>query len=272
MVVACSGGSDSVGLAAALAALARPRNLTLTLAHVNHGTRESAWQDEAVVLRVSAALGMPLRVRALQGCGPDEAALRDARYAALAGIARDCEANAIATGHNAEDQTETVLMALFRGTGPDGLAGMPPRRLLADGIELARPLLRIERASLRAYVQQAALPYALDPSNDDTTLRRNAVREALQALRPLFPGLDAAVSRASELVGAELCRLPQAAVRRQIREVLRQHEALRDVDFAHVESAVHALQRGRSGRFEMARGVRVTVADGDLTVERTREK
>jgi tRNA(Ile)-lysidine synthase len=242
--------------------------LALRIAHVNHGVRHSAWQDEAVALRIGAALSVPVTVVALPPGPSDEATLRDARYDALVTIARRDEASVIATGHNAEDQTETVLLALFRGTGPHGLAGMPARRELTAGIDLARPLLRFERAEIRNYVQAAGLPYAIDPTNEDLTVRRNAVRDALSALRPLFPGLDAAVSRAAELVAAELLDAPEAALRRQVRETLREHQALRGVDFEHIEAAVRALERGNSGRFSMGSGVELTIENGQLTVHR----
>jgi tRNA(Ile)-lysidine synthase len=185
-------------------------------------------------------------------------------------LAVECGANAIATGHNAEDQTETVLMALFRGTGPAGLAGMPARRPIARGTALVRPFLRIERQRIRAYVQSAGLPYAVDPTNADLWYRRNAVREALAVLRPLFPGLDAAVARAAQVVGDELSGAPEASLRRHVRERLRGHEALRGVDFEHVEAAVRALERGRSGRFSMGCGLEVTIENGELTVHRER--
>jgi tRNA(Ile)-lysidine synthase len=268
VIVACSGGSDSVGLAAILAAISKPMQFELRIAHVNHGVRHSAWQDEAVVLRTGAALSIPVTVVALPPGRSDEATLRDARYDALISIAQQFNANVIATGHNAEDQTETVLLALFRGTGPHGLAGMSARRELAPGVVLARPLLRFERAEIRNYVQAAGLPYAIDPTNEDLTLRRNAVRDALTALRPLFPGLDAAVARAAELVAAELLDAPEAALRRQVRETLREHQALRGVDFEHIEAAVRALERGNSGRFSMGSGVELTIENGQLTVHR----
>lgn len=268
VLIACSGGSDSVALAAILQALSKTLRLRLTLAHVNHGVRESAWQDEAVVLRVSAALGLPLKVMGLQLSRRDEAAMREARYEALEGLAGQAGATVVATGHTASDQTETVLLALFRGAGADGLAGMPARRRLGKDLELARPLLRLERDELRSYVQHAGLPYAIDPTNADRTLRRNAVRTALEALRPLFPGLDAAVARAAEVVGAEFGATPLAAARRQVREALREHEALGGVDFEHVEAAVRALQQGASGRFFMAPGVEIEVANGALVVQR----
>ena len=268
VLVACSGGSDSAGLAAILSAVARPMDLRLTLAHVNHGMRASAWQDEAVALRLGAALGIPVRTLAVHPARGDEATLREARYEALIRAAHECSANVVASGHNAEDQTETVLLALFRGTGPQGLAGMSARRTLAPGIDLARPLLRFARAEIRQYVQSCGLPYCVDPTNADSSFRRNAVREALAALRPLFPGLDEAVARTAQVVGDELAEAPQAALRRQVRERLREHEALRGVDFGHVEAAARALERGGSGRFAMGPGVQVTIENGELTVHR----
>ncbi len=270
VLVACSGGSDSVGVAAILVAVAKPMHLHVVLAHVNHGVRASAWQDEAVALRIAAALDVPVKVIALRPDRGDEAALREARYERLAGAARDCAATVVVTGHNAEDQTETVLLALFRGTGPQGLAGMRARRELTGGLELARPLLQFPRAEIRAYVQNAGLPYCIDPTNADAAFRRNAVREALAALRPLFPGLDAAVARAARVVGDELFETSQAALRRQVRERLREHEALLGVDFDHVEAAVRALERGTTGRFSMSSGVELTIENGELTVHRER--
>ncbi|HET9097580.1 MAG TPA: tRNA lysidine(34) synthetase TilS [Candidatus Baltobacteraceae bacterium] len=268
VLVACSGGSDSIGVAAILAAIAKPMQLRLTIAHVNHGVRKSAWQDEAVVLRAGAALGIPAKTIALRPRSADEATLREARYDALAASARECGANVIATGHNAQDQTETVLLALFRGTGLQGLAGMPARRELAEGVDLARPLLRHARAGIREYVQTCGLPYSIDPTNADLAYRRNAVREALAALRPLFPGLDAAVARSARVVGDELLETQQAALRRQVRATLQEHQALRGVDFEHVQAAVRALERGGSGKFTMASGVVVTIENGELTVHR----
>jgi hypothetical protein len=94
------------------------------------------------------------------------------------------------------------------------------------------------------------------------------VREALTALRPLFPGLDAAIARTAQVVGDELAQVPQASLRRQVRARLQEHQALRDVDFEHVEAAVRALERGGSGTFTMASGIVVTIENGELTVHR----
>lgn len=264
IVVACSGGADSVALAALLAEVAKPMGLTLTLAYVHHGIRESAWQDECVALRIAARLGIPIRVAALVRAVPVEASLRDARYAELARIARESNANVVATAHHGEDQSETVLLALLRGAGTAGIGGMRSRRRLEPGIDLARPLLRITSADLRYYCHVNALPYAVDPTNADTHLRRNAVRQALEALRPLFPGLDDAIARTAEIVGEEQLQSKRACLRRQVRRALGEQEALRDVDFGHVEAAVRALERGGSGRFHMKPGVELWVDRGAI--------
>ena len=262
VVIACSGGADSAALTQALSAVRVPMDLELVLAHVNHGTRSSAWQDECVVLRLGAAFGLPVRVAALDGVARAEASLRDARYAALAEIAREEGANAIATAHHREDQSETVLLALFRGAGPDGLAGMRARRELEPGIDLARPLLQFGEAELRNACHTHALPYAVDPTNADASIRRNAVREALDALRPLFPGLDGAIARTADVLAQELAGTRRADLRRRVRDALAAEAGLRDVDFGHVEAAVRAMERGRSGRFHMKAGVELEIERG----------
>ncbi len=272
IVVACSGGPDSIALVAALHSLASPMRLTLSIAHVNHGVRASAWQDECVVLRVAANFSLPLDVAALQAPRDarrrlNEASMRAARYAALAQIARKRSVNVVATAHHAEDQSETVLLALFRGTGPDGLGGMEARRPLEGGIDLIRPLLRVGSEDLRCYCHASGLPYAVDPTNEDAALRRNAVREALQALRPAFPGLDEAVARAAELVSSEQAGSPRAELRRRVREALREQGQLADVDFEHVEAAVRTMENGGSGRFLMKAGIALRIEPGGPVVE-----
>jgi len=266
VIIACSGGADSVALAALLRAVAVPLELHLIVAHINHGTRNSSWQDEAVAMRVAAALGLPLKVRGLSAPRGSEAALREARYKALSEIAQECGADVVATAHHAEDQSETVLLALFRGSGLDGLAGMAVRRPLCPGVDLVRPLLRFEPEDLRAYVQTAALPYAVDPTNSLPEFRRNAVREALSVLRPLFPGLDAAVARTAEVAAHEVTATPVASLRRRVRETLKAEEALADVDFEHIEAVVRTLARGGTGRFIMNDRIELAIENGNLKV------
>jgi tRNA(Ile)-lysidine synthase len=263
LVAAASGGPDSTALAALLARTARAADARLVLAHVNHGIRPGAWQDEAVVLAVGAALGARVAVRALPAGPANEARLRDERYATLVAIAREAsrgEPVRVFTAHHAEDQTETVLLALFRGAGPDGLTGMAPERPLADGVTLARPLLGIESAALRAYCAAGHLPIAVDPTNDDAALRRNALRRMLGELRGPFPHLDAAVARCATILREERSGEPRAALRARLRAELAVAAGdARDVSFERLDSVAHALERGRRGRHFLRRGVEVIV-------------
>ena len=244
IVVAVSGGPDSVVLAAVLDRVGRADDVNVVLAHVNHGVRDSALQDECVALSLGARLDRLVRIAHVSTTG-DEAALRTARYAALERIARDAGATAIATAHCAEDQTETVLLALFRGSGLDGIAGMPPRRALGGGIDLVRPFLRFTHEQLHAELRRTGLPYALDPSNDDVRYRRNALRARLDDLRADFPHLDASVARCAEIVRAERSGDARARARNELRERLRERDLLRDIPFERIEAALDAAPDAR---------------------------
>ena len=122
-------------------------------------------------------------------------------------------------------------------------------------MDLARPFLGVTPETLRAYCHARALPYAVDPTNSDAGRRRNAVREALANLRPLFPALDRAVARAAEVIAQEERGSPRARLRRSVRERFAADDDLRDLDFAHVEAAVRALESGRSGTYFMKPGI-----------------
>jgi tRNA(Ile)-lysidine synthase len=262
VLIACSGGPDSVALTAATKAVAGRMELTIRAAFVQHGLRDSSWQDECVAVQIAAQLEVPLEVVPLERGPSDEQRLRTARYGVLIDVAKRHGCTAITTAHHAEDQSETVLLALLRGTGPAGLRGISRRRRLAPSLDLARPFIGIPSETLRAYCHARALPYAVDPSNAQTNLRRNAVREALTALRPLFPGLDAAVARAAEVAAEELDASRRAELRRNVREQLGREDELRGIDFLHVEAAVRALEGGRTGVFHMKPGIALRIERG----------
>jgi len=258
LVVACSGGPDSVALASLIARLAGPHRWQPVLVHVNHGLRPSAWQDECVVVSVAGRLGLRVVVRAVEPSARDEESLRKVRYATLVDAARELGAGHVLTAHTARDQSETVLLALFRGTGLAGLAGIPERRRLADGIELVRPLLRMSFEALRLEVGASGLPYARDPSNDDSRYRRNVVRRALEGLRTEFPRLDEAVARCATIVAGELAAPASSATRRKVRERLAAEVGLRDIPFERIEAAL-AARTGR--RVHIKRGVEVITGE-----------
>ncbi len=241
--VACSGGPDSVALASVLDRVAREDDLDVILAHVDHGVRASALQDECVVLSVAARLGRRVRVARPHVAGDDEASLRDARYAALTALAVEDGARAVVTAHTAEDQTETVLLALFRGTGPDGLGGIAPRRALSETVDLVRPLLRVTHAELAMELRRSGLPYAIDPTNEARRYRRNALRRPLEELRAEFPHLDRAVARCAAILRDELASTERAAERRALRDRLRDEGLLRDVPFDRIEAMLSSRRK-----------------------------
>jgi tRNA(Ile)-lysidine synthase len=260
LVAAVSGGPDSAALAALLATHAADAGARLVLAHVNHGVRPSAMRDEGVVLALGTALRARVLVRALDPGPKTEARLRTARYVALAEMARAVGARRVFTAHHAEDQTETVLLALFRGTSPAGLAGMPPSRRLDGGISLARPLLGATHRELIAYCAGRLLPYALDPSNDETVYRRNAVRQALGELRGSFPGLDAAVARCAAIARGERDASERSALRRRLREELMGAAGqLPEMTYERLDAVARALERKRPGRHYLTPGLEVTI-------------
>jgi len=264
LTVACSGGADSVALVALLSSLSERMELQLRLAYVHHALRRSAWQDECVVLRIAATFGLPVDTLPIDPTSPDEATLRERRYEALAEHARTWGNDAVVTAHHAQDQSESVLLALFRGAGERGLGGMRVRRSLSEGVELLRPLLAIDGEALRAYCHARALPYAVDPSNASLDVRRNAVRDALDTLRPRFPGLDRAVARAATIAGnaAENEEADRGVARRWLSGALARRFGRDSSEFERVEALLAAIEGGGSGRYALGGGASVLLRDG----------
>lgn len=184
LVVAVSGGPDSVALLALLAewtGQGRPLLLAVT---IDHGLRLEAAQEARMVGELCTRLGVEHRTRHWQGPKPQagvQEKARAARYALLAEEARGSGAAAIVTAHTADDQAETLLMRMAAGSGLAGLAGMAPRSAV-NGVVLARPLLGIEKARLVATCAARGLAFIRDPSNDDPRFTRIRWRGLLPAL------------------------------------------------------------------------------------------
>jgi tRNA(Ile)-lysidine synthase len=194
VLVAVSGGGDSMSLLRLLCSLAADLDITPHIAHVDHRLRTASSSDAAFVAEHARALALPCSVEMIDvpaarhaADGGLEAVARRLRYAALRSIAARVGAECIATGHSADDQAETVLMHLLRGAGIDGLSGMRPR----NG-DIARPLLSVSRAEIDSYISAHGIVTRLDESNRDTRLRRNAVRHVL------IPALEQFNPRAKE--------------------------------------------------------------------------
>ena len=168
-VVGCSGGPDSL----ALLCLAHHAALDPIAAHVDHGLRSGSDLESDVVADTASRLGVPFVAEAVTvAAGPNlEARARTARYAALERVRVARGAPVVLVGHTADDQAETVLLNLLRGSAAAGLGAMAPRR---DTV--VRPLLAIRRAETEALCASLALTPAHDPTNDDLTLRRNWIR------------------------------------------------------------------------------------------------
>jgi tRNA(Ile)-lysidine synthase len=180
--------------------------------HVNYGLRAGADADEALVRNWCAAQSppVPLTVTHLDAEARAETqdeslqeAARRLRYDALADHAIEIDADAVATGHHRDDQAETLLLNLLRGSGPEGLAGMPPKRPLdtVSDLSLVRPLLAVSRAEIEAYADEHGIPWREDPSNRDPAYDRAALRtEVLPLLEKHFEGAGANLARAARLM------------------------------------------------------------------------
>jgi tRNA(Ile)-lysidine synthase len=207
VVVACSGGRDSL----ALLALAVDASLSPVAVHVDHGLRPESGHEGVVVERAATRLGAAFRAeRVAVAAGPNlEARARTARYAALERARRELDATAVLTGHTSDDQAETVLLNILRGAATDGLAGIASRRGT-----LARPLLGIRRADTHAICRAADLTALDDPMNADPAYRRVFLRREVlpmlerAACRDLVPVL----ARQAEVLRAESDLLDDLAV------------------------------------------------------------
>jgi tRNA(Ile)-lysidine synthase len=289
-------------LAHALAALAERHALRISLAHVNHGLRgDESDGDERFVREFAGALGVRFaseRVdpRSLVRTAPSsrarptlQEAARRLRADALRRLAASLGADRIATAHSADDQAETVLLRLLRGSGPAGLGGIPETS--QDGW-IARPLLAVSRQSVLTYAQAHALAWREDPSNANAHYARARLRHAwLPGLaRDFNPRLLRAIGdlaeaqrRESEWIGAlveseasrrfawneagHLCieakgwdpdTTPDALARRLARLALHRLGAGRDVTRAHVDRIVRFLRSAQPGRsIELPSGLRL---------------
>src|SRR5262245_3754328 len=296
VLVAASGGIDSTVLVHALHALAPRLGIRVALGHVHHGLRGAdADLDQAFVEGLGAKLELPVAARrvaprSLRANRPSRArptlqeAARRLRYAALDEMAREVGAGRVATAHTLDDQAETVLLRLLRGTGPAGLGGIPERS--PDG-RIVRPLLGVSRGAIERWARERGLSWREDASNRDPAfararLRRDWLAELGASFNPRWlraiGDLAEAQRRESEwieervseevalrlaregeafvLTCARLETLPTALARRVLRRVLHAAGAGRDLTRAHLDRAVELAARGRTGaRIELPGGL-----------------
>lgn len=264
VLCAVSGGADSMCL---LALLRETGDYTLAAAHFEHGVRgEESLRDCAFVEDYCREKGIDCFVghadvpacAAAQGLGLESAA-RELRYAFLERTAAEHGFDRIVTAHTADDNAETVLLNLTRGAGPDGLCGIPPERG-----KILRPLLRVTRAEIEAYLRETGTPHVEDSSNGSDFCGRNRIRHAvtpvLKELNPSFPEAVARLGRLLRRDGECLDEMAEAIIAADFdgeslpaAELLRLHEAVasrvlrrllpRSAEEKHIAAAL-ALCRG----------------------------
>ncbi len=182
LVVAVSGGADSMSLLHLLAGVQHRLSLSLHAVWIDHGLRPAETPAEKVVVREAAnRLGIPLYAQSVDAAAYRarehlslEHAARDLRYAVLRSIRKESKAQYIAAGHTADDQTEEILLRLLRGSGRKGLAGMR-----AKSNDIIRPLLTVSKQDILSWLSDQGIAYCHDSSNDDLVFTRNRVRHRL---------------------------------------------------------------------------------------------
>jgi tRNA(Ile)-lysidine synthase len=209
VLVAVSGGADSVAMLRGLRQLRAGGEGRLIVAHFNHGLRGAESEgDQAFVEALGRELGVSVVVGRREGDGErerggenSEESLRELRYAFLARAADEAGARWVATAHTADDQAETVLHNILRGTGLAGLAGIPRTRQLTGAATLIRPLLGVRRAEIVEYLASLGQTYREDSSNQKTSYTRNRIRHELLPLlaRDYNPHVREALTRLSQI-------------------------------------------------------------------------
>ena len=185
VALAVSGGPDSLALMQLAARLRAEFGVSLTVLTVDHGLRESSGEEAAMVGRQAAALGLPHAILTWASGESRAASLqaraRAARYDLMAAYCHAHDIQVLVTAHHLDDQAETFLMRLKRGSGLDGLAAIPERGAWA-GIAVLRPLLDVQKARLVATLREADVRFVCDPSNHDPRFERARVRGSRDAL------------------------------------------------------------------------------------------
>ncbi len=209
VLVALSGGADSVALLRVLLDLSGTLGFWVAAAHLNHGLRPDAERDERFCAELAATFQVPFRASRLppgalaRAKGGVEEAGRRARYRFLASVARELGCERVATGHTRDDQVETFLLRLLRGACKPGLAGILPVR--PDGV--VRPLIEVSRSQVVAFLAERGLQWVEDSSNTDLRFARNRIR---QQLVPLLLELQPRAAEHIAACAADLARTAEA--------------------------------------------------------------
>ncbi|MBY0403555.1 MAG: tRNA lysidine(34) synthetase TilS, partial [Cyanobacteria bacterium] len=211
-VIAYSGGVDSTVLLHLMAKLREKYPLVLTAAYYHHGWREENIDEVGILHQNCQQTKIPLVIIPCDKTLPKtEGAAREARYKAFIHLAKDIDAQGILTGHQADDQVETLLFHLFRGTGIEGLSGIQKKLMFQQEgffegkIPVIRPLLDIFREGISRYAQLNQITFFEDPTNQDNHYQRNAIRNQLIPLiQERFPQAKSAILRLATLTAGDM--------------------------------------------------------------------
>lgn len=308
IVVAVSGGTDSTALLFALCRLKDDYDLRLYIAHLDHMVRspQETAKDHQFVCRLAERLDLPVifkKADVLKYAGEKKLSLEEAgrnrRYEFLLEAARDVGASKIALGHTLDDQTETILMRLIRGSGLRGLRGIPPLRVLGDKLVI-RPLIEVWRREINAYLRRLNIKPLEDATNLTPKFFRNRVRhEVIGFLRRYNPNIKEALARAAqnltydyeiladtiERVFVKTAKVKRGAVTIKFqnfekspiglkRGILRRaielvKGDLRGIDYSHIEKIEGLIAVGK-GALELPDKIRVTVGRGSIVLHKVR--
>ena len=249
LIIALSGGADSLGLLLLLHDLQPQLQVKLHAAILNHGIRPEAKQEGAYVKTITKKLGIELHSGfrnvpqiAQEKGGGLELAARITRYEFLAEVAQKYGASKIVTGHHADDQAETILLHLIRGTGLKGLGGMhmiSPMPYSDGSLELVRPLLHVTHQQLLDYCAHHQVQPIDDLSNQDTEFSRNFLRQrVMPLLKELNPKLVATMSRTAETVNQDVTYFDAI-----VSELLQDHNDYILVDRKAYQDVAEVIQR-----------------------------
>lgn len=305
ILIGVSGGPDSVALLHLLAARASAGRLRLGVAHLDHGLRPESVRDAEFVRTMAVGLGLDVYVERVDVAGmqqrshlPLEEAAREVRYGFFRKTAGRHGYAKVALGHHADDNAETLLLHLLRGSGRLGLGSI---RAIREGVYI-RPLIRATRSDIEQYLRIRKLPFLTDCTNTDTAILRNRIRHRLFPLleSDYQPGVRAILSRTAEVLAdeedwiegllrpfmarmttgdrpgrltiaaADFGQMPVAAARRIVRAAVRRVQGnLRRIGFAHVEQIIHlSRRRGEAGPLHLPGDVRVRIEQDELVFER----
>ncbi|MEE3715287.1 tRNA lysidine(34) synthetase TilS [Tumidithrix elongata RA019] len=213
ILIAVSGGQDSLCLAQLLLLVQPKWQWQLAIAHCDHQWRPDSTANALHVQKIAEDWGLPFYLRTAKTPLRNEAEARTWRYAMLLEMAEVAAYGYIVTGHTQSDRAETVLYNLMRGSGADGLASLTWRRSLAPNIQLVRPLLDISRSQTAQFCQEMALPIWLDSTNDNLTYRRNRIRQELipYLCQHFNPQLEKTLAQTAEILQGDVAYLEQQA-------------------------------------------------------------